>query len=273
MAVVVNGQRIEQADIDAEVENLRPHYEQYVQGQGEPGQLAQWAKENLIERSVVQQAARAMEAEIPPEEIDAAYERVRAQAGDAPPEQVKAEIELQLRIDRLMSQGVQQVAPPTEAELLAAYNDDPERFMAPELVHASHIVKHIEAGTDKKAAYEAILASQMELAAGTPFEEIADRASDCPGQGGDLGWFPRGQMVEEFEEVVFNMQPGDVSDIFPSQFGYHIAKVLERREPQPVPFEQVRDHLAKELLEQRQGEAVDAFVDKLKASAAIEEVE
>lgn len=273
MAVLVNGQRIEQADIDAEVENLRPHYEQYVEGDGEPGQLAQWAKENLIERAVVQQAAAAMEVEIPAEEIDAAYEQVREQAGDAPAEQVKAEIEAQMRIGRLMSQGVQEVAEPTEEELLAAYNEDSERFMAPELIHASHIVKHIDGRTDKKTAYEAITASQMELADGVPFEEIADRASDCPGQGGDLGWFPRGQMVEEFENVVFEMQPGDISDIFLSQFGYHIAKVLERREPQPVPFEQVRDHLAKELLQQRQGEAVDAFVDTLQAAATIEEAE
>lgn len=273
MAVVVNGQRIEQAEIDAEVENLRPHYEQYVEGEGEPGQLAEWARENLIERAIVQQAAAAMDVEIPAEEIDAAYEQVRAQAGDAPAEQVKSEIEVQMRIDRLMRQGVQEVAPPTEEELLAAYNEDSERFMAPELIHASHIVKHIDGRTDKKAAYEAITASQMELADGVSFEEIADRASDCPGQGGDLGWFPRGQMVEEFENVVFEMQPGDISEIFLTQFGYHIAKVLERREPQPVPFEQVHDHLAKELLQQRQGEAVDAFVDTLKSAATIEEVE
>jgi parvulin-like peptidyl-prolyl isomerase len=69
------------------------------------------------------------------------------------------------------------------------------------------------------------------------------------------------------------MQPGEVSDIFLSQFGYHIVKVLDRRESRPIPFEQVRDHLAKELLQQRQGEAVDAFVDKLKESATIAEVE
>lgn len=273
MAVVVNGQRIEQADIDAEVDNLRPHYEQYVEGEGEPGQLAHWAKENLVERAVVQQAAAALDVEIPSEEIDAAYEQVREQAGEAPADQVKAEIEAQMRVGRLMSQGVKEVAPPTEEELLAAYNEDSERFMAPELIHASHIVKHIDGKTDKKTAYEAITASQMELADGVPFEEIADRASDCPGQGGDLGWFPRGQMVEEFENVVFEMQPGDISEIFLTQFGYHIAKVLERREPQAAPFEQVHDHLAKELLQQRQGEAVDAFVDTLKVAASIEEAE
>jgi parvulin-like peptidyl-prolyl isomerase len=273
MAIVVNGQRIEQAEIDAEVEALRPHYDQYVEGQGEPGQLEQWAKENLVERAVVQQAARAMDVEIPPEQIDEIYQRVREQAGDAPPEQVKADIELQVRIDRLMSEGVQDVPGPTQEELLAAYEQGADKFITPEMVHASHIVKHVDGRTDKKAAYEAILSIQMELAEGKSFEELANRVSDCPGQGGDLGWFPRGQMVEEFEDIVFKMKPGDVSDIFLTQFGYHIVKLLEHRESQPVPFEQVRDHLVNELTRQGQGQAVDAFVDKLKESATIAEVE
>jgi parvulin-like peptidyl-prolyl isomerase len=273
MAIVVNGQRIEQSEIDAEVEALQPHYEQYVQGQGEPGQLEQWAKENLVERAIVQQAARAIDVEIPAGQIDEVYQRVREQAGEAPPEQVKADIDLQMRVDRLMSQGVQDVPEPAEEDLRAAYQEHADQFVTPELVHASHIVKHVDGRTDKKTAYEAILSIQMELAEGKSFEELANRVSDCPGQGGDLGWFPRGQMVEEFENVVFNMKPGEVSDIFLSQFGYHIAKVLERRESQPVPFEQVRDHLATELTRQRQGEAVDDFVDKLKESATIEEVE
>ncbi len=273
MAIVVNGQRIEQADIDAEVESLRPHYEQYVQGQSEPGQLEDWAKENLVERAIVQQAAKTMDVQIPPEQIDEIYERVREQAGDAPPEQVKADIELQVRIDRLMSEGVQDVPAPTEEELLAAYEEDADQFVTPEMVHASHIVKHVDGQTDKKTAYEAILSIQMELAGGASFEELANRISDCPGQGGDLGWFPRGQMVEEFEDIVFNMKPGDVSDIFLTQFGYHIVKLLECRESQPVPFEQVHDHLVNEVTRQRQGQAVDAFVDKLKESVAIEEVQ
>jgi len=117
MAVVVNGQRIEQAEIEAEVEQLRPHYEQYVDGQGEAGQLEQWARENLIERALVEQAARALEVEIPAERIDAAYEQVRERAGDIPAEQVKADIELQMRIERLMSEGVGEVPEPTDEQL------------------------------------------------------------------------------------------------------------------------------------------------------------
>lgn len=191
MAVVVNGQRIEQAEIDAEVENLRPHYERYVEGEGEPGQLEQWAKENVIERTLVQQAARDLEVEIPAERIDALYEQIRQQAGDTPAEQVKSDIELQMRIEKLMSEGVQELPDPTDDELKTAYDENVEQFMSPELVHASHIVKHIDGHTDKKAAYEAIVAAQMELAEGAAFDEVASKQSDCPGQGGDLGWFPR----------------------------------------------------------------------------------
>lgn len=273
MTVVVNGQRIEQADIEAEAEQLRPHYERYTDGQGEPGQLEQWAKENLIERALVEQAARAMEVEIPAERIDDAYEQVRERAGDTPAEQVKADIELQMRIERLMSEGVEKVDDPTDEQLRAVYEERSEEFMSPELIHAYHIVKHVDGHTDKKTAYEAIVAAQMELADGGNFEEIANRQSDCPGQGGDLGWFPRGQMVQEFEDIVFQMQPGDVSEIFLTQFGYHIAKVVDRREPGPAPFEQVRDHIADELRQRLQGEAIDAFVDKLRESATVEEVQ
>jgi len=273
MAVIVNGQRIEQAEIDAEVEQLRPHYEQYVEGEGEPGQLEKWARENIIERTLVQQAARDMEADISAEQIDAAYEQVREQAGETPAEQVKADIELQMRIEKLMNEGVADVPDPTEEELQAAYEQRADELVTPELIHASHIVKHIDGHTDKKAAYEAIVAAQVELAGGAVFEEIASQQSDCPGQGGDLGWFPRGQMVQEFEDIVFDMKPGDVSEIFLTQFGYHIVKMHEHREPGPVPFEQVREHLANEMRQQRQGEAIDAFVDKLKESATIEDAD
>jgi parvulin-like peptidyl-prolyl isomerase len=111
----------------------------------------------------------------------------------------------------------------------------------------------------------------MRIAGGEKLEDLAREHSDCPENGGYLGTFPRGQMVREFEEVVFAMQPGEVSDVFLTQFGYHVAKLHERIEPQQVPFEEVRDRIAEHLREQRRTAAVEAFVDSLKAKATIEE--
>jgi parvulin-like peptidyl-prolyl isomerase len=67
------------------------------------------------------------------------------------------------------------------------------------------------------------------------------------------------------------MQPGEVSDVFLTQFGYHIAKLHERVESRTIPLEEVRDAVADEVLKRKRAEAVEAFVDSLKANAVIEE--
>jgi len=277
MAWLVNGERIAPAGIDEEFERLKPHYDEYVRANGPDGessdeQLREWARENLIERTVVLQAARRMDVEIPQEEIDAAYEEVRDRAGDVPAEEVKADIELQMRVDRLMEKGVPDVPEPTEEELQEFYEAHKEQLVTPEQVHASHIVKNVNAYTDRKTAYEAILDVRMQLVGGASFEELAVRHSDCPENAGDLGTFGRGRMVQEFEDVIFAMKPGEVSDVFPTQFGYHIAKLHEHIESRTIPLEEVRDAIAEEVLKQKRAEAVEAFVDSLKAEAVIEEV-
>ena len=72
-------------------------------------------------------------------------------------------------------------------------------------------------------------AVEQELRNGAAFAEVADRYSDCPGSGGDIGWFPRGEMVPEFDEVVFALAPGENSEVFRTRFGFHIVRVLERK--------------------------------------------
>jgi len=276
MPTIVNGQPIEQSEIDAEVERLRPHYEQYVRENGadeEAGQdqLVEWAKENLVERTLIQQAAREMDVEIPADEIDKAYEEVKERAGDTPAEKVKADIELHMRIDRLMADAVGDVAEPEEEELRDYYEAHRDEMTVPEQVRASHIVKHVQAETDKKTAYEAAVDAKMQLEGGATFEDLAGQHSDCPENAGDLGLFGRGQMVQEFEDVVFAMRVGEVSDVFETPFGYHIVKLYEHHAERVMPFAQVRDRIAQELHERKRQEAVETFVDSLREKATITE--
>jgi len=277
MTVVVNGEAIEAAEIEAEMERLRPDYDAHVrevnEAAGEDGekQLREWATENLIERAVVMQAARALTTEIPQEQIDGVYEQVKEQAGeDVTAEEVKADIELRMRVDHLMAEGVGEVAEPTEEDLKAFYEANAAEMMIPEQVHAAHIVKHVNAYIGKEEAYKAILDVKMALDQGAQFDELASQHSDCPDSAGDLGTFGRGQMVQEFEDVVFQMDAGQVSDIFLTEFGYHIAKVHDRVESHPIPFDEVKDRIAEELLERRREEAVETFIDSLKAKATVE---
>jgi peptidyl-prolyl cis-trans isomerase C len=91
-----------------------------------------------------------------------------------------------------------------------------------EQVRASHILVK-EEQTAKQ------LKTQIE--GGAAFEEIAKHHSDCPSkrQGGDLGWFGKGQMVKPFEEAAFSLSEGKVSDPVKTQFGYHLIKVTGQK--------------------------------------------
>ena len=78
-------------------------------------------------------------------------------------------------------------------------------------------------------------------------------------------------MVEEFDDVVFNLAPGQISDIFRTRFGFHLAKVYDRKPAALKSLQQVTDHIKSHLKDQIQKDAVDEFVDRLKAAAKIEE--
>lgn len=77
--------------------------------------------------------------------------------------------------------------------------------------------------------------------------------------------------MEEFEDVVFNMGPGQTSDIFRTRFGFHIAKVYDRKPPVIPDLKEVKDQIVDALKEQAKSKAIDGFIDKLKSKAKIEE--
>ena len=276
MKITVNGEELDNALVAQEVERLTPDYERYIEeNQADPpeGQLEEWAVENIIERMLMMQAARDLDAEIPAEQIDAAFEEVKDNIGETPEADVRAEIELQMKVDLLMQKMADGVPTPPDAELKAYYDENLEMFVRAEQVRASHIIKHVNPSVDRETAFAQIVEIQMQLNAGAPFEELASQHSDCPDSAGDLGFFERGQMVEEFEKVAFSMDVGQVSDIFLTDFGYHIVKVQDHMPGGPVPFEDVKEQLGEHMLEQAKSHAVEAFLDDLKSKATIERSE
>jgi peptidyl-prolyl cis-trans isomerase C/foldase protein PrsA len=152
------------------------------------------------------------------------------------------------------------------------YRKNKEQFRRPEVVRAGHIVKNVDESVDEATALATIQKVQEELKAGANFEELADRSSDCPGSRGELGWVSRGQMVQEFEDMIFSLKENAVSDIFRTTFGFHIAKVYERKPEGISDFAEVHEAIEKSLHRQKQERAVENFLDRLRAKAVIQEL-
>jgi peptidyl-prolyl cis-trans isomerase D len=139
-------------------------------------------------------------------------------------------------------------------EVAAYYRANDEEYNRPERIRARHILRSLDRGAPEEAVATAraeIQAAAERLAQGEAFEDLATELSQDPGsqaRGGDLGLFGRGQMVREFEEVAFALEPGETSDPVRTDFGFHLIRVEEREEAVSRPLEEVREEIATELL-------------------------
>ncbi|MCC6538295.1 MAG: peptidylprolyl isomerase [Bryobacterales bacterium] len=282
MALRVNGELIDDTVILEEERTIRPRLQEAMAQEATPAQIEErvkaWARENLIERTVLRQAALAEPEPIPAEQIEEMFTRVRSESPSqsgciAPVDDatLRRELEVRFRVDRLMERVTAKVTPPKPKDVSDYYVKHREEFAAPEAVHAAHIVKNVDENTTEEAAREAIEAAQAALAGGRDFAAVADEMSDCPGRGGDLGFFAPGQMVEAFDAVVFALQPGEVSSVFRTEFGFHIARVQARRAAGVRSLQDVKGEIADRLLAQKREKAVEAYLDKLMAGAAVVE--
>jgi len=140
---------------------------------------------------------------------------------------------------------------------------------------ASHILIKAEQDADKAKTLEAkekIEMIQKRVKKGDDFAALAKEFSEGPSapKGGDLGYFGPGRMVKPFETAAFKMEPGEVSDIVKTRFGYHLIKVMDKKPAKQVTFEEVQDKLQQFLKQQKVQKEVEAYIKQLKESAKIE---
>jgi peptidyl-prolyl cis-trans isomerase C len=148
----------------------------------------------------------------------------------------------------------------TDAELQEGYkNIVVAQHQADEEVHARHILVETKEAADKVVA---------DLKAGGSFEDLAKQSKDPSGQnGGDLGFFGKGQMVPEFEAAAFALEPGSFTEEpIQSQFGWHVIKLEEKRMSQPPAFDAVKEQLTAFLQRQK----FDAILTELRSRYPVE---
>jgi peptidyl-prolyl cis-trans isomerase D len=195
------------------------------------------------------------------EEYDVKQDSYRA------PEQVKIEY-LQLNQSAFASQ-----AAVSADELKTEYDKRVKEFSAPEERRASHILLPVEKDDVGKPKAESRDAAKMEAEAlmkqagssAEKFAEIAKAKSKDPGsaaQGGDLGFFGRGQMVKPFDDAVFAMKPGEVRGPIETDFGFHIIRLVDVKPERIRPLDEVKAQLETELKQQRASKLFNESAEK-----------
>ncbi len=158
------------------------------------------------------------------------------------------------------------------------YDERKTEFKDGEQVRAAFILVKVTPEDPESRRTEArkrIEQAYQEIQDGKDFGEVARAYSQVPSaaSGGDLGFFKRGDMVPKFEELAFGTPIGEVTEIFETPFGFNIVKVLDRKEPRQLSFEEVKPTLSLLVAQQQENDAVRSKLAELREAATVEIVD
>jgi len=142
----------------------------------------------------------------------------------------------------------------TPQDIESYYSSNVQQFQTPEQVRASHVLLKTEGKDEATVRKQAEDVLKQAKAPGADFAALAKKYSEDEGSkatGGDLDYFPKGRMVPEFEQAAFAMQPGQISDLVKSQFGFHIIKVVDKKPAATRTLDEMRTQIQQTLQAQR----------------------
>jgi peptidyl-prolyl cis-trans isomerase C len=285
VVVRVNGTEIKRADLENAVqgyaiEQLRKTLDQL--SEEELAELREMAMEKLLARELIYQEALLYGIVATEEAID--EEKFKIIANFPSEDEFYATLEKagidamtyhrmlrqDISVNLMTDKKIADLPDPSEEEVVTMYEKHPEKMVRRGRVRASHILAKLREGSEEQALLQ-IRELQKQV---TPenFAEQALQHSDCPSKtaGGDLGWFRRGDMVKQFEDVAFAMQPGDISDVVATQFGFHLIKLVDREEDVKLTCEEARPMIVKFIKEESSSRMLKEWVEELKERADIE---
>ena len=163
----------------------------------------------------------------------------------------------------------------TETEIHEFYQKNESQFKHPEQVRTRHIVTKVSpeaSEVEMQKAMTRMMVIKKELDSGADFETLAKQKSEDSSAsiGGDLGYFERGQLVETYEDVAFNLASGETSKIFQSSFGLHIVKLIDKKPAVNQLESDVKNRIAAYILKNKADLAVEEKIISLKQAANIE---
>ena len=300
VVAVVNGQEIPSDHVRFEFNRILRDFPRKMKPKDQR-MVVKGIIENEIVRELVYQQAKAEGVQVTSEEIEDTLKNLKKGYPDdkAWKEALKARgidearirhsIEQDLMARQLLENQVRGKVEITDAQVKNFYEEHQDRFRRPEAYRAQHIfIAYIPA--DKRAtlpeeqlkeqadslradARKRIEAVQEKLNQGESFENLARQFSEdaaSASKGGDLGFIYKGVFDPAFDEAVNRLKPGETSDIVESSFGYHLIRLMETREPEQVPFEEVKAPIQRYLFTQDAKKIIDHYINLLRKKATIE---
>lgn len=283
----VNGEPITGNDVERGITELEARAGQPVPP-GQRNQVVRDVLNQLIGYRLLLQETQERRTSVPEADVDARVAALRAQY---PSEEAFAEtLQLQemtlemlrtdarrsLQVDALLESEIGTSPPVTPEEITEFYEQNPADFQQGEQVRASHILLSFPENADAAAKEEIRVraAGVLNLVqTGADFAAVARQYSDDPGSrpnGGDLGYFQRGQMVPPFEEAAFSLAPAQISDLIETSFGYHIIQGTDKQAAGTIPLADVRQEVQAYLEGRNRDQEMQAFVDSLRVESDVD---
>lgn len=245
--------------------------------------------EQLINNKLLMQEARKNGVKIDQKEVDERLSQIKARFPSEEDftkalgmdgmtvDNLKKNVEEQLLIRGLVQQELAHKAMIAPREVEEYYKSHAGDFSEGETINVCNIlIKHKKrAENEPDKAWDMISNIRKEVKNGADFEVLAKRYSEGPNaaKGGDMGFFGRGTMMKEIEEVAFNMKVGEVSEIIKTDTGYHILYLKARRSPRLVPIQDVSKDIEKELFQRKIEELKGDYVKEIRKKAFVKIME
>ncbi len=288
-AAVVNGSVITRVDFDREMGRVKKRLSRMgkLPSDSELSEIRKQVLESLIHRELLYQESQKQGISVADETIDEQLrklkERFSSEAefksalSDANLSEaaIKSQFKRKMAIQQFIDKEFVQKITVSGRESKDYYDSHPEVFKQPGQVRASHILIKVDPGADEAQKTEArkkLEKIQGKLQKGEDFAALAKEFSEGPSsaKGGDLGYFKRGQMVKPFEEAAFVLEPGKLSDIVETEFGYHLIKVIDKKPAKTIAYQDVKGTLERHLKQEKLQREVSLYVEKLKEKAKVE---
>ena len=283
----VNGEAIGRAEFEKAIRNVEGRAGQPVPA-GERDRVYRGVLDQLIAYRLLMQETKARKIDVADADVDARLAGIRQQfpseeaftqtlaQQNMTVEQLRADAKADMQVARMLEDEVNAKVSVQAADVDAFYKQNPDKFQQGERMRASHVLIRVEENADAKTK-EAARAKAAEVLkqakSGKDFAELAKHYSQDPGSaanGGDLGYFVRGQMVGPFEEAAFGLKAGETSGVVETPFGFHIIRAGDRQAARTVSFDEVKPQIEQFLQNQQRQEKTEAFVGTLRAKGKVE---